>query len=98
MVILDSNHEESHVLEELKLYAPFVTKNCYCIVMDTVIDFLPDNLNLNRSWKRNNSPYSAVKKYLKEIKTNKNIKFTSEKYYENRSLITNMPFGVLKRK
>ncbi len=98
MLILDSNHEESHVLEELKLYAPLVSKNCYCIVMDTVIDFLPDKLNSDRLWKKNNSPYSAIKNYLKLINNKKNLKFSFDNYYQNRSLLTNMPYGVLKRK
>ncbi len=98
MVILDSNHEENHVLEELKLYAPLVSKNCYCIVMDTVIDFLPNNLNADRSWKKNNSPYSAIQKYLKLIKAKKSINLIFDNYFQYKSLLTNMPFGALKRK
>jgi len=103
MVVLDSNHEEEHVLNELKIYAPLVSKNCYCIVMDTVIDFLPNHLNANRKWKKNNSPYSAIKKYLNFLRKenlklkNSKIKFQIDEHYQKKSQITNMPYGVLKK-
>src|ERR1700690_3817379 len=32
MVFLDSHHTHDHVLEELELYAPYVSKGSYCIV------------------------------------------------------------------
>ena len=35
MVALDSNHEEQHVLQELALYAPLVTKGSALIIEDT---------------------------------------------------------------
>jgi len=35
MVVLDSDHEERHVFQELLLYAPLVTKGCALIVEDT---------------------------------------------------------------
>lgn len=35
MVVLDSNHEKAHVLQELALYAPLVTKGSALIIEDT---------------------------------------------------------------
>ena len=44
LVMLDSNHTHKHVLEELRLYSPFVTKGSYIVVFDTIIEDMPTNL------------------------------------------------------
>ena len=63
MVILDSNHTESHVFEELNLYSKIVSKKNYLIVQDTGIIHMPEKLNKNRNWSKKNNPYTAVKKF-----------------------------------
>ena len=47
MVILDSNHKKDHVLKEMKLYGPLVTKGSYMIEEDT---------NLNRLVRQDHGP------------------------------------------
>lgn len=42
LVVLDSAHTREHVSEELKLYAPFVSKDSYIIINDTDFTGLPE--------------------------------------------------------
>jgi cephalosporin hydroxylase len=64
MACLDSNHTHDHVLAELEAYAPLVTKGCYCVVFDTVIEDMPDGWFKDRPWNKGNNPRSALKEYL----------------------------------
>lgn len=66
MVCLDSNHTHEHVLDELKLYSKLVSPLSYCVVFDTSVDIMPDNMFEDRPWKASNSPGSAVKKFIEE--------------------------------
>ena len=92
MVLLDSNHSHEHVMEELKLYSPFVTNGSYLVVFDTVIDDLPQNLVSNRNWGKGNSPKSAVHEFLKT-----HSEFEIDKSIQNKLLLTVAPDGYLKR-
>ena len=105
MVLLDSNHSHKHVLEELKLYAPLVTKNSYCVVFDTIINYLPNKFHKFRPWTNKNNPKTATDEFLKLVKENKlknsqnkNIKFFIDKKINNLLMISCVPNGFLKRK
>jgi len=91
MVFLDSNHTYEHVLQELKLYSPLVTKGSYLVVYDTVIDEMPDSFFTNRPWNKKNNPKKAVKKFLE-----KNNRFKIDRSIDKKLLITVAPDGYLK--
>ena len=92
LVLLDSNHTHEHVLKELNLYANFTSKNSFCIVYDTIINDLPENYFNNRPWSKKDNPKTAVKAFLRKHK-----KFKLDLSFENKSLISSLPGGVLKR-
>lgn len=58
MVILDSEHSAPHVLEEIKNYAPLVSRGCYLIVEDTN----PDGYYLGGGYP-DGGPREAVKQW-----------------------------------
>ena len=91
MVVLDSNHTHDHVLKELELYSPLVTKNSYCVVFDTVIEDMPKNSFPDRPWGKGNNPKTAVWVFLK-----RNGRFSIDKNIESKLLITVAPDGYLK--
>jgi len=91
LVALDSNHIHDHVLKELNLYSPFVTKGSYLVVFDTIIEDLPEGSFLDRPWDKGNNPKTAVHEFLKS-----NNRFVIDKDIERKLLITVAPDGYLK--
>ena len=85
MVILDSDHSEQHVSEELRLYAPLVTPGCYLICEDTNINGHPVFQDFGAG------PFEAVGKFLAE---NKGWRVDS---HCERLLVTFNPSGYLLR-
>jgi cephalosporin hydroxylase len=86
-VILDSDHSESHVYEELVEYSRFVTPGSYCLVQDGVID------KLHMFRKVRPGPLPAIRRFLKE-----HGDFAIDTARERRFLITSHPMGWLRRK
>jgi cephalosporin hydroxylase len=64
MVVLDSNHTFEHVLNELNLYSPLVTKGSYLVVFDTIVENFTEDLLAGRPWGKGNSPQTAVDEFL----------------------------------
>ena len=92
MVFLDSNHTHSHVLSELKAYASLASIGSYCVVFDTLVEDLPDELFNDRPWGSGNNPKTAVWEYLKN-----NTDFEIDKSIHNKLLLTVARDGFLKR-
>ena len=85
LITLDSKHSKENVLNEIKCYAPLVSRDSYLVVQDTNANghpVLPDF---------GPGPYEAVQEFLK---TDKNfvIDHNREKF-----LLTFYPSGYLKR-
>ena len=91
LVFLDSNHTHEHVLREMELYSPLVTKGSYLVVFDTVVEDMPDESFADRPWGKGNNPKTAVWEFMKT-----NDRFEIDKEIENKLLITVAPDGYLK--
>ena len=92
LVCLDSNHTHSHVLGELKAYAPMTSIGSYCVVFDTVVEDMPSHMFPDRPWGPGNNPKTAVREYLKN-----HPEFEIDKSIEYKLLITVASDGYLKR-
>ena len=91
MVFLDSNHAHDHVLKELELYSPLVTKGSYLVVFDTVIQDLPEGSFPDRPWDRGSNPKTAVWEFLKS-----NSRFEIDHKIDAKLLVSVAPDGYLK--
>jgi cephalosporin hydroxylase len=104
MVFLDSNHTHDHVLEELELYAPYVSKSSYCVVWDTGVEDLPDDMCADRPWGKGNNPKTAVWEYMRRLndqgrkaRDGGTLRFDYDRTIEHKLMITASPDGFLKR-
>lgn len=92
MVVLDSNHTHEHVMKELELYSPLVSKDSYLVVMDTSVDLMPDDYYPDRPWGKGDNPRTAVKEFIAH---NKN--FLIDETIHKKLVFTVAYDGFLKR-
>ena len=92
LVSLDSNHTADHVRAELVAYAPLTSVGSYCVVFDTIVEDLPDDLFTDRPWRRGNSPKTAVRAFLED-----HPEFEADHTIVDKLLISVAPDGYLKR-
>ena len=104
MVFLDSNHTHEHVLAELELYAPLTSKGSYCVVWDTGVEDLPDEMCADRPWGKGDNPRTAVWEYQKRLADEgrtaadgDKLAFELDKTIENKIVITASVDGFLRR-
>ena len=64
MVMLDSNHSEKHVTEEINIYSNFVTAGSYLIVHDGAQAFVSDIPRGKLEW-RDDHPLKSIHKFIK---------------------------------
>jgi len=91
MVVLDSNHTHAHVSRELALYAPLVTKGSYLVVMDTVVEYMPEGSFPDRPWGKGDNPLTAVREFLARTD-----RFVVDEEYDRKLLVTVAPSGYLR--
>ena len=91
LVILDSNHTHEHVVRELELYSPLVSKGSYLIVMDTVVEDMAADFFPDRPWGKGDNPKTAVREFLA-----RNNRFEIDEQIEGKLLITVAPSGYLR--
>lgn len=92
MISLDSNHTHEHVLKELELYASLVGVGSYLIVFDTIIEYLPRDIYVDRPWNVGNNPKSALDLFLES-----HPEFVIDTEIDNKLLISVAPGGYVKR-
>lgn len=85
MVILDSDHNKEHVLNELRIFGKFINKGSYIIIEDTNINGHPVFPQYGPG------PMEAVEEFMKENKDFV-IDRNKEKFY-----MTFNPYGYLKK-
>jgi cephalosporin hydroxylase len=91
LVVLDSNHTHEHVLAELRAYAPLVGKDSYLVVMDTLVEYMPDAFFADRPWGKGNNPATAVAEFLRETD-----RFVVDAHIDTKLLLTVAPGGWLR--
>jgi len=91
LVSLDSNHTHAHVLRELELYGPLVTKGSYLVVFDTAIAQAPPDFFSDRPWGPDDNPKTAVDAFL-----DRNDRFEIDRSIPDKLQITVASDGYLR--
>lgn len=62
LILLDSNHTKAHVLAELDVYAPMVSKGSYIVAMDGIMAEVAGRTGSKPDWEWNN-PAEAAREF-----------------------------------
>ena len=91
MVISNSNHTHQLFLNKLFLYTPLASKGFYLVVIDTVVDDMPDDFFPDRPWGKRNNPKTAIDEFLTS-----SSRFQIDESVHEKLLITGAKNGFLK--
>lgn len=92
LMVLDSNHSHSHVLNELTRLTPLLPSGSVTIVADTIIEAMPAHMYENRPWGRGNSPLTALHEFLQNAH-----EWSIAAKWRRRGLLSEFHDGVIQR-
>ncbi len=92
LVVLDHDHTHAHVLRELELYSTLVTPGSYIVVLDTIMEDLPEDYFAGKPYGKGNNPGTALRAFMAT-----NPPFEVDHDIEDRVLMTLAPGGFLRR-
>ena len=92
LIILDSNHSHSHVLDELVMFSSLIPVKSIIMVADTIISEMPNGSYENRPWSKKRNPLTALEEFL-----NSNSDFELDKRWARRSLMGECRDGIIQR-
>jgi cephalosporin hydroxylase len=90
LLILDSNHTHSHVLDELMTYSDSLPINSIIMVADTIVEEMPEDFYPDRPWGRGNNPMTAVREFLST-----NSDWSLDLNWSRRSLLGECRDGII---
>lgn len=90
IVLLDSDHSQRHVRQEMEIYSRFISPGGYMVVMDGVQEMLSDTPSARPGWKEDN-PLRAIRQFLDE-----HDNWEIDQHYDRIAITTN-PQGFLRR-
>ena len=90
LLVLDSDHSEQHVLNELNTYSNLLPVGSVIMVADTIIEEFPAGHFVDRPWDVGNNPLTALRKFLQS-----DSRFVSVEKWNRRSLLSEFRDGIL---
>jgi cephalosporin hydroxylase len=90
LLILDSNHTHSHVLDELLAFSDLLPIDSIIMIADTIVEEMPEDFYPNRPWGRGNNPMTAVREFLST-----NSDWSLDSKWSRRSLLGECRDGII---